>query len=262
VLDTGDALPDIYDAVIMIEDVMWKSDNAVLIRSATPWQHIRQIGEDFCAGDMLLPGSSRITPPAVGILLAGGINRIEVLRKPVIHIIPTGDEIVPPSGQLKPGEIPEFNSAVFSSCLKQFGAVVEVQPIVPDDPSLLEAALLHAAAESDWVLILAGSSAGRGDFTSAVIEKTGEVIIHGLAVRPGKPAILGICGTTPVIGVPGYPVSGLKQKSIVFPQIPGVHSRAPESGSRPACRYTDGARRGTPEQLCTCGWNCGYRTEQ
>lgn len=220
VVDTGDALPDIYDAVIMIEDVVWKAENAVLIRSATPWQHIRQIGEDFCAGDMLLPGSSRITPPAVGILLAGGVNRIDVLRKPVIHIIPTGDEIVPPSGELKPGEIPEFNSAVFSSCLKQFGAVVEVQPIVPDDPSLLETALIHSASESDWVLILAGSSAGRGDFTSAVIEKAGEVIIHGLAVRPGKPAILGIYGTTPVIGVPGYPVSGLVViEEILYPLL-------------------------------------------
>ena len=226
VVDTGDALPDEYDAVIMIEDVVWKADHAVMIQSAAPWQHVRQIGEDFCAGDMLLPGASVITPPVVGILLAGGISRIEVIRRPVIHIIPTGDEIVPPSGALKPGEIPEFNSSVFSSCLRQFGADVAVQPIVPDDPALLEAALLRSASESDWVLILAGSSAGRGDFTSAAIEKTGEVIVHGLAVRPGKPAILGICGTTPssgatpVIGIPGYPVSGLVVlEEILYPLL-------------------------------------------
>ena len=220
VVDTGDALPDEYDAVIMIEDVVWKADQAVIIQSAAPWQHVRQIGEDFCAGDMLLPGAARITPPVVGILLAGGISRIEVVRRPVIHIIPTGDEIVPPSGELKPGEIPEFNSSVFSSCLRQFGADVAVQPIVPDDPALLEAALLRSVAESDWVLILAGSSAGRGDFTSAVIEKTGGVIIHGLAVRPGKPAILGIYGATPVIGIPGYPVSGLVViEEILYPLL-------------------------------------------
>ena len=209
VVDTGDALPSEYDAVVMIEDVVWLGQDAQLIQAARPWQHIRQIGEDFCAGDMLLPGGSQITPAVVGILLAGGISRIEVLRKPVIYIIPTGDEIVPPGTELRPGEIPEFNSSVFSACLEQLGAVALIQPIVPDEPALLEAALARSLKKSDWVLILAGSSAGRGDFTTDVIQKIGEVIVHGLAIRPGKPAILGICGNKPVLGIPGYPVSGL-----------------------------------------------------
>jgi len=220
VVDTGDALPDGYDSVIMIEDVVWQGENAQLIQAASPWQHVRQIGEDFCAGDMLLPGASRITPAVVGVLLAGGISRIDVLRSPVIHIIPTGDEIVPPSAELKAGEIPEFNSSVFASCLLQFGAVVEIQPIVPDEPALLEAALTHALTAADWVMILAGSSAGRGDFTTAVIREKGEVIVHGLAIRPGKPAILGICGSKPVLGIPGYPVSGLVVlEEILYPLL-------------------------------------------
>jgi len=220
VVDTGDTLPAGCDAVIMIEDVIWQSEDAVLIHAAVPWQHIRQIGEDFCAGDMLLPGASRITPAAVGILLAGGITRIKVLRKPVIHIIPTGDEIVPAADDLKPGDIPEFNSSVFASSLQQFGAIVEVQPIVPDEPSLLTSALNRSLQESDWVLILAGSSAGRGDFTSATINAAGEVIVHGLAIRPGKPAVLGLCGSKPVIGIPGYPVSGLVVvEEILFPLL-------------------------------------------
>jgi len=220
VVDTGDALPAGCDAVIMIEDVIWQSEDAVLIHAAVPWQHIRQIGEDFCAGDMLLPGASRITPAAVGILLAGGITRIKVLRRPVIHIIPTGDEIVPAADDLKPGDIPEFNSSVFASSLQQFGAIVEVQPIVPDEPSLLASALNRSLQESDWVLILAGSSAGRGDFTSATINTEGEVIVHGLAIRPGKPAVLGLCGSKPVIGIPGYPVSGLVVvEEILFPLL-------------------------------------------
>lgn len=209
VVDTGDALPEGCDAVIMIEDVVWQGGQASLIQAANPWQHVRQIGEDFCAGDMLLPGRSRITPAVVGILLAGGIFQVEVLRRPVIHIIPTGDEIVPPTAEIKPGEIPEFNASVFAAGLQQFGALTEIRPIVPDNPALLETALQQSLATSDWVLILAGSSAGRGDFTTGVISRCGEVIIHGLAIRPGKPAILGLCGTKPVLGIPGYPVSGL-----------------------------------------------------
>ena len=219
-VDTGDALPEGCDAVIMIEDVVWRGEDAELIESAKPWQHVRQIGEDFCAGDMLLPGGSRITPAAAGILIAGGISRIDAVRRPVVHIIPTGDEIVPPSGDIRPGEIPEFNSAVFSGCLSRYGAVTVTQPIVPDEPALLEEALEKSLGEADWILILAGSSAGRGDFTSSIIAKKGEVIVHGLAIRPGKPAVLGLCGSKPVIGLPGYPVSGLiVMEEILYPLL-------------------------------------------
>jgi putative molybdopterin biosynthesis protein len=208
-VDTGDALPAGCDAVVMIEDVIWQGEQVCLIGSATPWQHIRQIGEDFCAGDMLLPARSSVTPAVMGILLAGGVFQINVLRRPVVQIIPTGDEIVPPTAAVKPGEIPEFNATVFAAWLRQRGAEVHIRPIVPDDPLLLEQALRQALAEGDWVLVLAGSSAGRGDFTASVIAAIGQVVVHGLAIRPGKPAILAVCGHKPILGIPGYPVSGL-----------------------------------------------------
>ena len=209
-VDTGDVLPEGCDAVVMIEEVIWQNGQARLIQAAAPWQHIRQIGEDFCAGDMLLPRETALTPATLGILLAGGIGMVAVYRTPVILIIPTGDEIVPPAQNLQPGEIPEFNATVFAAMLRQAGA----EPRNPANRSRSSRpagseALGSALKEADWVLILAGSSAGRGDHTARVISSLGETIIHGLAIRPGKPAILGLCGRIPVLGIPGYPVSGL-----------------------------------------------------
>lgn len=216
-VDTGDSLPAGRDAIVMIEDVIWQDEQVCLIGSAAPWQHIRQIGEDFCAGDMLLPARSIVTPTVLGILLAGGVFQINVLRRPVVQIIPTGDEIVPPTADVRPGEIPEFNATVFAAWLRQRGAEAHIRPIVPDDPLLLEQAVRQALAEGDWVLVLAGSSAGRGDHTASVIAGIGRVVVHGLAIRPGKPAILAVCGQKPVLGIPGYPVSGL----VVLEQVLG-----------------------------------------
>lgn len=208
-VDTGDPLPDPMDAVVMIEDVVRRDDKILLYAPATPWQHVRQIGEDFCAGDMLLPSHTALTPVAVGTLVAGGVMAVPVLTRPRVTLIPTGDEIVAPTLELKPGEIPEFNSTLFGSLLETWGAVVNTTPIIPDRLSQLEQAVRTATADSDLVLVLAGSSAGRDDYTTQVISTVGEVLIHGLAIRPGKPAVLGRCGQVPVIGLPGYPVSGL-----------------------------------------------------
>ncbi len=208
-VDTGDPLPAGCDAVIMVEDLVQQGGELLVFAPATPWQHVRQIGEDFCAGDMLLPSFTPLTPVALGTLVAGGILSVPVLRRPRVILIPTGDEIVAPETVVRPGEIPEFNSTLFGSLLAEWGARPETFPIVPDNPDALTAAVRQAAADADLVLILAGSSAGRDDYTSFVLEKLGEVLIHGLAIRPGKPAVLGRCGRVPVIGLPGYPVSGL-----------------------------------------------------
>ncbi|MDD2534871.1 MAG: molybdopterin biosynthesis protein, partial [Eubacteriales bacterium] len=212
-VDTGDPLPEGTDAVIMIEDVVRESVGAgeaiLLYAPVTPWQHVRQIGEDFCTGDMLVPSQTELSAAALGALTAGGIMSIPVMRAPRITLIPTGDEIVAPSTTLKPGEIPEFNSTLFGAMLEGWGAQVTTTAIIPDRLALLEQAVRSAVATSDLVLVLAGSSAGRDDYTTQVISTIGEVLIHGLAIRPGKPAILGRCGAVPVIGLPGYPISGL-----------------------------------------------------
>ncbi len=210
VVDTGDPIPGHCDAVVMIEDVVQNADGSVrLYAPAVPWQHIRQIGEDICAGEMVLPGHVRITPAAIGAMLAAGVLTVSVLRCPVVGIIPTGDEIVPPTDNPRPGDIVEFNSSIFSAMLREWGAVPKTYPIVPDRREDIIRALETALAECDIVLLNAGSSAGREDYSAEAIGAVGEVLIHGVAIKPGKPAILGSQGAKPILGVPGYPVSGI-----------------------------------------------------
>ncbi len=209
VVDTGDPIPEGCDAVIMVEDVVQEEDGVCLYASAAPWQHIRQIGEDICAGEMILQSYQRITPSAIGAMLAGGVLEVEVLKKPVVGIIPTGDEIVPPTADPKPGDIVEFNGSIFSAMLRENGALPVLYPIVRDDFEEIKAAVQKALDECDMVILNAGSSAGREDYSSEVIRCLGKVLYHGIAIKPGKPAILGYQGAKPVLGTPGYPVSGI-----------------------------------------------------
>jgi len=210
VLDTGDPIPEGCDAVIMVEDIVKNADGTITIHAAAaPWQHIRQIGEDICAGEMILASHMTISPAAIGAMIAGGVLEVEVIRKPVVGIIPTGDEIIPPCTDPKPGDILEFNGSIFSAMVRQWGAEAAVYPIVPDDFEQIKDMVERAAAECDMVLLNAGSSAGREDYSVQVIRELGQVLYHGLAIKPGKPAILGCLGPKPILGVPGYPVSGI-----------------------------------------------------
>ena len=210
VLDTGDPIPENCDAVIMVEDIVKNEDGTITIHgSAAPWQHIRQIGEDICAGEMVLPSHMEISPSAIGAMIAGGVLEVEVIRKPKVGIIPTGDEIIPPCTDPKPGDILEFNGSIFSAMVRQWGAEAQVYPIVPDKFDQIKSMVEKASSECDLVILNAGSSAGREDYSTRVIREVGEVLYHGIAIKPGKPAILGCKGAVPILGVPGYPVSGI-----------------------------------------------------
>ena len=209
VVDTGDPLPEDRDAVIMVEEVVFAEGRAVIRQAAVPWQHVRQIGEDICAGEMLLAGHMPISPAAMGAMIAAGVLEVEVLAKPRIGLIPTGDEVVPPTAAPKPGDVMEFNSVIFSAMLEEWGAAPRVYPIVPDREEAIRAALTEALEQCDMVLLNAGSSAGREDYSAAAIASVGKVLHHGIAMRPGKPAILGYAWKKPILGVPGYPVSGI-----------------------------------------------------
>lgn len=210
VLDTGDPIPEGCDAVIMVEDIVKNDDGSITIHAAAaPWQHIRQIGEDICAGEMILPSHMPVTPAAIGAMIAGGVLEVEVLRRPLVGVIPTGDEIVAPCADPGPGDILEFNGAIFSAMIREWGADARLYPIVPDVQGRIRESVERAVEECDIVILNAGSSAGRGDFSAAVIGELGDVLHHGLAIKPGKPAILGCVGAKPVLGVPGYPVSGI-----------------------------------------------------
>jgi molybdenum cofactor synthesis domain len=208
VVDTGDPIPREFDCVIMVEDLIRASENKVRIyNSAAPWQNIRPIGEDIVEGQLIVPSGHRIRPVDIGAIMAGGVNSLKVYKKPVVGIIPTGTEIVEPGTRLKVGDIIDFNSRVFSAQVSDWGGVPVRYGIVRDEYKKIKSAVKKAISECDIVLVNAGSSAGREDFTSKVIDELGKVLIHGVAIKPGKPVIMGIADKKPVIGIPGYPVS-------------------------------------------------------
>ena len=227
VVDTGDPIPKDKDAVIMIEEVTKIEGGMKIYAAATPWQHIRQIGEDMSAGDMILPSYTEITPAAQGALLAGGVLKLEVIQKPQVAILPTGDELVYPSADVKAGEIIEFNSTIFSSLLKRWGCDVTVFPILKDNPQEITKALEKAKKSSDVILLSAGSSAGRDDYSARCISEVGEVLCHGVAMKPGKPVVLGMADTVAIMGTPGYPVSAvLALEEIMKPVIDWLSGKA------------------------------------
>ena len=230
VVDTGDPMPDGCDAVIMVEDIVKNKDGSVTIHApAAPWQHIRQIGEDVCAGEMILPSHTEVTPAAIGAMIAGGVLAIDAISRPVVGIIPTGDEIVPPCDNPRPGDILEFNSSIFSAMLTGWGCEPKTYSIVKDRYDDIKAAVSKAAEECDMVILNAGSSAGRDDYSTRVIDELGEVLYHGIAIKPGKPAILGVKDSTPVLGVPGYPVSGIiVVEQLLRPLVEEWYSASPK----------------------------------
>ncbi|HJV46258.1 MAG TPA: molybdopterin biosynthesis protein [Bacillota bacterium] len=208
VVDTGDPIPDGFDAVIMIENIHQVDENTIeILEAAAPWQHIRPIGEDVVVGEMIVPSHHKLRPVDLGALLAGGNVSIPVLAKPRVSIIPTGTELIPPSEEVKLGEIIEFNGTVFSAYLQEWGAEPVYRGIVKDEYEKIKEAVLDAVRDSDMVVMNAGSSAGTEDFTYHVVHELGVVLTHGVATRPGKPVVIGLIKGKPIIGLPGYPVS-------------------------------------------------------
>ena len=208
IVDTGDPIPDEFDAVIMIEKVNYTDNNdAIIHHSAGPGQHVRAIGEDIVSKELILTANHQIRPIDQAAMLAAGVLEVQVLKKPKVAIIPTGDEIVKPKQDPQRGELIEFNSTIFKGHLLEWGADVTVFDIVKDKLQDIEAALQAAASNHDFVIINAGSSAGTEDFSAHAIKNIGTLILHGIATRPGKPTILGKIGNVPILGLPGYPVS-------------------------------------------------------
>lgn len=207
-VNTGNQILNPYDSVIMIEDVIDLGNGQVkILKSVYPWQHIRQIGEDIVATEMIIPSRHVIRPIDLGALISGGIERLKVYRKPRVGILPTGTEIVEDIKQVTDGKIIDSNSRVFEGLVKEYGGIPNRYVPHGDDYQLLIEAISKGVDENDMLLINAGSSAGTTDYTVKLIEELGEVVVHGVAMQPGKPTILGVINNKPVIGVPGYPVS-------------------------------------------------------
>ncbi len=207
-VDTGDYVPPQFDAVIMIEDVNMNGGQYQIIRAAVPWQHIRSVGEDMVEQDMIVPSRSLIGPYELASFKTASVERVPVIKRPVVAIIPTGTELVERGyDNMPPGEIVESNSRMLAALCEQWGGVALRHDIVIDDKELIRQAVMRVEPHADMIVICSGSSAGREDYTASIVQELGSLILHGVATRPGKPAILGTINRKPVIGVPGYPVS-------------------------------------------------------
>jgi putative molybdopterin biosynthesis protein len=207
VLDTGDPMPDGFDAVVMREHVHYVDGRAELRGAVAPYQHVRSIGEDISATELLLPEGHRLRPVDVAAAGASGATALTVRRAPVVAILPTGDEMRPIGSELAPGELLDTNSVMLAAQARELGCEAIVLPIEPDDQAGIAAAIRAAVARCDLLVVIAGSSAGRDDYTASLVADLGLLAVHGVAVRPGHPVVLGAIDATPVIGAPGYPVS-------------------------------------------------------
>jgi len=212
-VNTGHPMPEGCDAVVMIEHVAQLDADTVEIESpAFPWQHVRRIGEDIVATELLFPRNHRLAACDVGALLSGGIWDVKVWERVRMRIIPTGDEVLDFTTRPEPGagQVVESNSQVLAAMARDMGCIVERTPPVPDNPESLRAALARSLDDGVHVTVLcAGSSAGSKDFTRQIIESEGRVLVHGIQAMPGKPSLLGECRGRLVVGAPGYPVSAV-----------------------------------------------------
>ncbi|MDI6638993.1 MAG: molybdopterin biosynthesis protein, partial [Bacillota bacterium] len=184
-----------------------RDDSVTVIAPAKPWQHVRTVGEDIVATELVVPENHIIRPADLGAMLAAGVTEVSVRKKPRVTVIPTGDELVPPGTRLSPGDIVEFNSRIIGGLVHEWGGEPVLCDIVRDDYDAIARAVRAAAAGADIVIVNAGSSAGSEDHTSHVARSLGELLVHGVAIKPGKPTILGIVCGRPFLGIPGYPVS-------------------------------------------------------
>jgi putative molybdopterin biosynthesis protein len=227
-VNTGNVVPPGYDAVIMIEDV-WEADGKYTIRkSAGPWQHIRPAGEDIAESEMVMPSRHRIRPHETGALATYGITGLDVITVR-IGLVPTGSELVAAGTRPAHGQVVESNTVMAKAMLESVGARCTRYPFVEDNPEKIRDAIAAACRENDIVIVSAGSSAGTRDYTADVIAGLGKVLVHGIATRPGKPAIIGKIDKKPVFGLPGYPLSAIAViRELVLPFLRNYGLFVPE----------------------------------
>ncbi len=244
-VDTGDPLPAGFNAVIMIEEVepldeqevvadVARAPAAIRIRAAVvPWQHVRPLGEDMVATQLVLPSGHTLRPVDLGAVAGCGHHEVVVARRPRVAILPTGTELVEIGQPVVAGDIIEYNSLVLAGQVGEWGGQATRFPITPDNFEAITAQVRTAAESHDLILLNAGSSAGSEDFSAGVVETVGQLLVHGVAVRPGHPVILGMVHVNdgrqvPIVGVPGYPVSAaLTGEIFVEPLLARWQGRPP-----------------------------------
>jgi len=210
-VDTGDPLPPNTNAVIMIEHVhlvqQRDGETIEILESSPPWRYVRPMGEDMVATELVLLANHKLRPQDLGAIAGCGHGVVAVYRQPRVAILPTGTELVQPVDNLKPGDIIEYNSLMLGAQAEETGALVTRLPIIADDYTAIRDRVVEALADHDLVAINAGSSAGSEDYTARIVAELGELCVHGIAMRPGHPVILGAAQGKALVGIPGYPVS-------------------------------------------------------
>ena len=207
VIDTGAPVPDGFDAVVVREQVTIDEAGALVQETVAPGRHVRPVGEDIPLDQALIEAGQRLGAFDVALIAAAGQAVVDVVHQPGVAVIPTGDELRSSGERLEPHHVIDSNGPMLIAQATADGARATLHPRVPDDPKLLGAEVMRAVLSNDLVLLVAGSSRGHRDHARAVLDELGEVAVDGVAVRPGHPVLLAVVGTTPVIGVPGYPVS-------------------------------------------------------
>ncbi len=221
-ISTGAPLPTGADSVVMVEYTDRDADVVSITRMVTPGENVVAAGTDIQKGERVIVKNTLLTSRELGVIAAMGISEVEVIKKPSIAIFSSGDEVMEIGSELKPGKLYDINSTAIASNIIEQGGVPEYLGIIPDQYEAIENALRSTLGKYELVLISGGTSAGMGDMLYEIIdslERPG-LLVHGIKVKPGKPTILGVCGTTPIIGLPGYPASALSiYKLFVVPYI-------------------------------------------
>ena len=209
-VDTGDSIPQEFNAVIKIEEIEKISEKEIeVIKSVPVWHNIRSIGESVIKQQLIIPANTEIEVFDIGAMLEAGVTEVEVYQKPKVGIIPTGSELVSPESDIKKGQLVDFNSTMLKLSAENWGSQATNYGIVKDDYEKIKKNIMKANEKNDLTIIIAGSSAGREDYTLSILQKLGEVLVHGIEIMPGKPLIIAEVNNKPVIGIPGYPLSAL-----------------------------------------------------
>jgi len=231
-VNTGDPMPYGFDSVVMIEDVSVVDGTATLNKqqpeenrigfshknitdfqiikvpfSVAPYKNVRMIGDDFSAGDTIVHPNERIRPEHLAIMLAGGVKSLFVKSKPVVCIIPTGEEIKPPFEEISIGDIFDTNSYMLKAIVEEVGGIAYITRILPNDEGQISRSIQNNLETADIVVIVGGSAKGTKDLVSKILASLGKVLVHGLSIQPGKPLLIGTINDKPVLGLPGFPVS-------------------------------------------------------
>lgn len=212
IIHTGGMLPGGADAVVQIERTQKSTENEIeVLRAVAPGENVLQVGEDVQPGDRLFPIGHRLRPQDLGGLMALGITQVHVARRPRVGILATGDEVIDPHAEPRPGQVRDVNTYSISGLIERAGGLPRSGGIIPDNFEALQRAAQALIDQSDALVLSAGSSVSVRDMTSDVIDRLGKpgVLVHGVSIKPGKPTILAVCDGKPVFGLPGNPVSAL-----------------------------------------------------